>query len=279
MRQAIFKTHDGDYEVDLDEAFRLSIRLNFNGPQPNAFGAEDASAETFRSGDFVADTTEQGSCNCSSVRLNPHGNGTHTECVGHIVDDRVHIGELARSPMFPATLITVRPEHLGASGEDYYGKSNPDDLVITRSSIHAALGAADTPHSFRQALIIRTDLDGLVDDAADRATARWSGTNPPYPTSEAIDVMLVHDVRHLLIDLPSIDREDDGGTLPNHHAFFGIPPDYTQLPATPSRRTVTEMIQVPEALPDGEYFLDLQVPDFALDAAPSRPFLFPTKEV
>jgi hypothetical protein len=108
---------------------------------------------------------------------------------------------------------------------------------------------------------------------------RWSGTNPPYLTSDAVDLMLVHDVRHLLVDLPSIDRERDGGTLPNHHAFFGVPPEFTQLPAQPSPRTVTEMAAVPDEVEDGAYFIDIQVPDFALDAAPSRPLLFRAERV
>jgi hypothetical protein len=42
-------------------------------------------------------------------------------------------------------------------------------------------------------------------------------------------------------------------------------------------RTVTEMIHVPRELDDGRYLLELGVADFALDAAPSRPRLYPVE--
>jgi len=35
---------------------------------------------------------------------------------------------------------------------------------------------------------------------------------------------------------------------------------------------------VPEAARDGLYLLDLQVPAFGADAAPSRPVIYPVKE-
>jgi len=46
-------------------------------------------------------------------------------------------------------------------------------------------------------------------------------------------------------------------------------------PEAHSMRTVTEMIYVPDDLPDGRYVLDLQIAPFVSDAAPSRPILFP----
>jgi hypothetical protein len=41
---------------------------------------------------------------------------------------------------------------------------------------------------------------------------------------------------------------------------------------------VTELAWVPDSVPDGLYLLDLQVPAFASDAAPSRPVLYPVTE-
>ena len=35
-------------------------------------------------GDFVGSTASGGPVNFFNIRVNPHGNGTHTECVGHI---------------------------------------------------------------------------------------------------------------------------------------------------------------------------------------------------
>jgi hypothetical protein len=36
---------------------------------------------------------------------------------------------------------------------------------------------------------------------------------------------------------------------------------------------------MPDSAPDGLYLLDLHVPAFAADAAPSRPVLYPVQEV
>jgi hypothetical protein len=74
-----------------------------------------------------------------------------------------------------------------------------------------------------------------------------------------------HGINHLLIDLPSIDPEVDGGALAAHRALWAEGGDH---------RTITELIRVPEALPDGLYLLNLQVAPFENDAAPSRPVVF-----
>ena len=56
--------------------------------------------------------------------------------------------------------------------------------------------------------------------------------------------------------------------LAAHHAFWNYPA------VTDLRRTITEMIHVPDEVRDGEYILELQVPHFINDAAPSRPLLY-----
>ena len=75
-------------------------------------------------------------------------------------------------------------------------------------------------------------------------------------------------MKHLLHDLPSVDREEDGGVLAAHHAFWDFP-NTIDLD-----RTITEMLHVPSTVGDGEYLLELQLPHFMNDAAPSRPVLY-----
>ena len=41
---------------------------------------------------------------------------------------------------------------------------------------------------------------------------------------------------------------------------------------------MTELAYVPDSAADGLYLLDLHVPAFAADAAPSRPVLYPLAE-
>ena len=74
--------------------------------------------------------------------------------------------------------------------------------------------------------------------------------------------------QHLLLDLPSVDREEDAGQLLAHHAFW-------QYPAQPRREaTITELIFVPNEIADGLYLLNIQITSLELDASPSKPVLY-----
>ena len=75
-------------------------------------------------------------------------------------------------------------------------------------------------------------------------------------------------IDHLLIDLPSVDKESDGGKLLAHHAFWQYPFN------TKTERTITEMIYVPNTIYDGTYLLNIQIASFENDASPSKPLLF-----
>ena len=80
--------------------------------------------------------------------------------------------------------------------------------------------------------------------------------------------MAENKVKHLLIDLPSVDREKDGGKLLSHHAFW-------QVPENPRMEaTISELIYVPDEIKDGQYLLELQFAPFDNDASPSRPVLY-----
>jgi hypothetical protein len=82
-------------------------------------------------------------------------------------------------------------------------------------------------------------------------------------------------VRHLLVDFPSLDRTFDKGLLTAHHLFWNIPEgSHDVSPTDHSLKTVTEFIYVPERVSDDKYLLNLQIAPFDLDAAPSRPVLF-----
>ena len=76
-------------------------------------------------------------------------------------------------------------------------------------------------------------------------------------------------VEHLLVDLPSVDREVDGGRLEAHRAFWGVP-------ESPRHQcSITELIYMPSSAPDGMYVLHLSVAPMQNDAATSRPVLYP----
>lgn len=236
------------FRADLQEALDISIPLDPDTPAPNAFYAPLFRTEPVRAGSFIGDTRQGGAVNFKNVFLNPHGNGTHTECLGHITTEGLTIDQVLRDFHFPARLASVYPQ-LQDSG----------DRVITADQIADVLDSPALP-----ALILRT----LPNDPGKRQR-HWSGTNPPYLAAGALALLARAGVRHLLLDLPSVDREEDGGQLAGHKAFWGVP-------EKPRRdATITEMIFVPDSIADGRYLLNLQLVSFVLDVSPSKPVIYP----
>lgn len=263
------------WAVSAKRPFEISIALDFQGPQPNAFGLSAARAEAVEAGNFVGDTRRGGSANCFDVWLNPHGNGTHTECVGHILDQNVHIASCLHDSWIPATLLSVPLRTLGECGEFYPAPHDSADLVISRAALcevwEACCGEAND-EAWSQGLVLRT----LPNDESKRSRC-YSGQNPPYLTTNAMRWCMEKGVRHLLVDVPSVDREQDDGQLLNHHLFWSVPPGQHNVEGEPSTQTITEMVYVDTQVEDGLYLLELQIPPFLLDAAPSRPRLWPAR--
>lgn len=253
--------------IDLGAPHEISVRLDFDGAQPNAFGIDRASAAPFRAGEWVGDTREGGSVNCFVVTLCPHGNGTHTECVGHIVDERVSITDILEDTIVAAWVATVSLQPIGGIGDGYAPAHTPDDLVVSAAELEAALAGCPDGVS---ALVLRTRPN-----PSSKRHAMFSSHQPPYLTSDAMRLIRARDIKHLLVDFPSVDREDDGGALPNHRIFWDVAPGAREFENVPSAHTITEMIYVDDHIADGLWALTIQIPPFALDAAPSRVRLFP----
>ena len=114
-----------------------------------------------------------------------------------------------------------------------------------------------------EALIIRT----LPNDDL-KLTANYSGANAPYLHVDAIHAMVEAGIDHLLLDLPSVDKEEDDGELEGHKAFWKYPTN------TRKHATITELIYVQGSIEDGEYSLNLMVAPIGQDAAPSWPVLY-----
>jgi hypothetical protein len=255
-------------------AYDISIPLRFGGPQPSAFGLPAARAWPFEAGSFVGDTRRGGSANCYSIEMTPHGNGTHTECVGHIIDSEVFVFD-ALGPGFIATsLISVEPVARESVSERYNTPPRPGDRVVSAAALEAALRGVD--RDWCDGLVLRT-----LPVAQDKAAARHCGTNPPFFTIDAMELVREVGVNHLLVDLPSVDREEDDGLLEAHHIFWEVPSgQHTCASPRPGRdRTITEMVNVEEHIADGAYLLQIHIPRFCLDAAPSRPFLYPVSQM
>jgi hypothetical protein len=85
-------------------------------------------------------------------------------------------------------------------------------------------------------------------------------------------------IQHLLIDLPSVDKEHDEGKLLAHKAFGNVKNVNHLNPDARLNATITEMIFVNEEVKDGSYLLNLQIASFENDASPSKPILFALKK-
>jgi len=231
---------------DLSKPIDISTPLHTGEPQINCYSAPPFATAPVVLGNFIGDIKQGGLLNYKNVFLNPHGNGTHTECVAHIADLPVTINQVLKQFHCIATLITITPQ-LQQNG----------DHMITREQVEEKY-REDT-----SALIIRTQPN-----TSEKLSRNYNNTNPAYLHHDAAAFIRDQNVQHLLIDLPSLDREEDGGKLLAHRAFWHYPEK------TRTEATITELIYVDDVIADGIYLLNLQIAAFELDAAPSKPVLF-----
>ena len=265
--------HQGSrYESDLSKGKSLAINLDFDGPQPNHFGAAKASRKPLEMGTFVGRTARGGSCNVDNVTIVPHCNGTHTETVAHIVDDEVFVGQVVGSRPVLALLISVETVPVGDTTDTYRPPLETADRVITAAAIKHQVGDSG---GF-DALIVRTRPN-----PQSKKSQAYSGVHQPaFLTVEAMQAIVQTGIQHLLMDVPSVDRIYDKGMLTNHHLFWNVAEQSHRLAAESWReKTISEMIFVPDEIQDGIYLLSIQVPAFCTDAAPSRPVIYQIDEI
>lgn len=234
------------WQAAMDQPLDISISLGAQGPRA-WYVAPPVIAPVMENG-FVGSIAEGGKVNFFNVSFNPHGHGTHTETLGHIDPLQFPISQWKGPYLTHALLLSVEPEN----------KEN-GDRVITWNQI-----SRDVLQHRPQALVIRT-----LPNASSKKSTDYSDTNFPYLEEEIGSRLNECGVIHLLVDLPSVDRESDEGKLSCHHAFWGFP-------ANPRKEaTISEMVFVADEISDGLYCLSLQPPAFEMDAAPSRPILYP----
>lgn len=240
--------NDQEVLVDLNQPLDISVPIKHGALNPNCYNSPTPVILPVKNKDFIGSVSGGGPCNHNTVSITPHGNGTHTECYGHISSDPGGtINQCLNKFHFIARLISVRPV-----------KSEEGDLVVPWDALRPHLN-----NSTAEALIIRT-----LPNHYNKMTRQYSGTNPPYLENGLAKNLVEHKIRHLLVDLPSVDKESDGGKLLSHHHFW----DYPGNPRTDC--TITELIYVPDTIPDGAYLLNLQIISLDSDASPSKPVLY-----
>lgn len=244
--------HDNiEYKADLNTPINLSIPMG----NVKCFHAPDVKMEPYTSGEFIGDVKEGAPVNFFNVTFNPHGNGTHTECIGHITKEQESINKCLKTFHFIATLISVEVKTDVNSNQ-----------IITLDAIKKQCN-----RKFTEALIIRT-----LPNYSSKLTADYSDKNPPYLSDEAMRYLVENNVKHLLIDLPSVDKEQDEGLLLGHHIFWGL--DKESKHTNRTNCTITELIYVDDNVEDGIYLLNLQIAPLELDATPSKPVIYRLKK-
>ena len=250
---AIINHQNKEIKIDLSQPLDISIPLTNTDKNPIAWYLEKPVIEPVRFGDWVGKVSEgSSSTNFNNIFFNPHGHGTHTECLGHITKDFYSINQCLKRFFFTAEVVSVRPE------------VQDEDLVITKSQIELALNGKSP-----EAIIIRT-----LPNETSKLSKNYSNTNPPYLAEDAATFIRESAIQHLLIDLPSVDKEHDEGKLLAHKAFWNVK-DVNNLNADARLEcTITELIFVSDTIYDGSYILNLQIASFENDASPSKPVLY-----
>lgn len=246
----VLKHNGKKYKVNLNKPINISIPISNGAGNPNCFWAPIPEFSPVRAGDFIGSTAEGGLVNFFNIKLNPHGNGTHTECVGHIAKDRYLINDCLTSFHHLVKLVSVYPQ-----------KQKNGDRVIMRKQLAEVFQKNEAP-----AIAIRTQPN---DDF--KGAVNYSGANPPYLHHEAAEYLAECDVKHLLIDLPSVDREQDEGKLSAHKAFWKYPKNVRK------NSTITELFYATNDIKDDLYLLQFNVLNINLDVSPSSPVLYKLK--
>ncbi len=101
----LFTNSTGDIHIDLNTFYDLSIAIGSNGPR--AWYVEPAVIKPVINRFFTGSVKLGGAVNFRDVFFNPHGHGTHTECVGHISRDWISVNEELKSYFFLAELISM----------------------------------------------------------------------------------------------------------------------------------------------------------------------------
>lgn len=180
-------------------------------------------------------------CNCARINYCPHANGTHYESRAHVYEDSERVIKSIRSlpPLLVAKLIKFENINNEVTAQEEF------TAVIVKTSLVAKQLAS-------------SNFD-------------FTGTNPPYidvDTMRHILTVFPH-LKVLLVDLPSVDPESDGGSLSAHKTFF----------SEPRAAGIVELCHIPDHAKEGTYALSLNVAPFDSDASPCAPVIYQLKKL
>ncbi len=222
----------------------LGIKKNEN---VNCYHLQQPEFKYFKNEFFNGSLSDGGSVNCEKISLYPHASGTHTECALHVAPVDFNLYTLNINSFCLSKLISITP---ATNGMDRFISEN--ELMNLNNEQQC------------EALIIRTMPNGET-----KINFNYSDTNPCYLTESAIVKIKSMGFNHLIVDLPSIDKESDEGKLAAHKQWFfddGV---------VNSDRLITEFVFVNNSIVDGIYVAQIQLPKIETDALPSKVLIYP----
>ena len=244
--KAIIHANSRTYTIFVDQPIDISIPLRASKDNVNAWYLPPPKIYPTKLKNWTGSVKSGAAVNFNSIEFNPHAHGTHTECLGHITEKAYSINSCLKQFLFVSEVITVVPE------------KSDTDLIISEKQLRYAIG-----NKKREAVVIRT-----LPNTKDKLSRQYANSNPPYLSEAAAIYLKNKGIKHLLIDLPSVDKEKDNGQLLAHKAFW----DLNGVPRIEA--TITEFIYVPNTVKDGKYILNLLIAPFQNDASPSKPVLY-----
>ncbi len=241
---SLIQLDSDSFKVNLNRPIDISLKTGKAGVGPIAWYLGAAEIKPVTEGDWIGKVSEGAKVNFNTIKFSPHAHATHTESYGHISKEFYSVSNCLKRFFFKCKLISIAPQSQG------------EDRIITQKLVAKHLQKSDA-----EALVIRT----LPNDST-KKNRNYDHTNWPYLSVEAASYIRKCGIKHLLIDLPSVDREE--GEVWAHRAFWNYPehPD--------KQATITEFVFVPDEVQDGSYLLNLQMAHLENDAVPSRPVLY-----
>lgn len=244
------KLKGSKYKVNLSKPIDISLPLSASIDNVNAWYLEAPKIDPVVDGSYIGSVARGASTNFNTIQFNPHSHGTHTESIGHITKEFHSVNDSLKTFFYMAELISISPE-IQANVDHVITKNQVEDAIKNKSI---------------EALIIRT-----LPNTSEKKTTQYSHTNPPFLSEEAAIFIREIGVKHLLIDLPSVDKEKDEGKLLAHKAFWDFHGEQRM------DATITEFVYIKNSVKDGAYLLNLQLASFVNDASPSKPVLYKLK--
>lgn len=248
--KAKIQYNNKEYSIDLNSPIDISIEMS--AMSARAWYQDPLKINPVVDGDFIGEVAQGAPVNFRNIAFNPHAHGTHTECFGHISKTWESVSDHINTFFHFAQVVTINPVCL-----------ENGDYVITKNCL---INSID-PKLGIKAIVVRT----LPNDV-EKVNKNYSNTNPPYILEDAMQYIVNLGIEHFLIDLPSVDKENDEGKLLAHRVFWNYPRDIRE------NASITELIYVPNQVKDGTYFVNIQFPRFNNDASPSRIFLYSINE-